>query len=146
MKMYSQCDKFVVVSRMYDTLCSRICNKMTEKKNLICFFFIYIMWGNEYMICNDDSSWKVRLIGGDMWCVTMVFISYLFCVNIMLCVRYCNVWWNFRGGYDKYTVRGPITNTHEIISAGCESAWRRIGGFNSGRWYLRCLWRVDWWR
>ena len=31
----------------------------------------------------------------------------------MLRIRYCNIWWCVPGGYFKYTVGRPISNTHK---------------------------------
>ena len=85
-----------------------------------------------------------------MWWVTIVFICYLYCVNVILHIRYCNIWWCVCRGYVKYSVWRPITNIHEnmanIISTGCGSGWRWIWGFNGGRGYLRYVWCVHWWR
>ena len=45
---------------------------------------------------------------------------------IVLHIRYCNISWSVRGGYVRYAVWRPITNTHEnmsnIMSTGCGSA------------------------
>ena len=57
---------------------------------------------------------------GNRWGVVMVIlISYLYCVNVIWLIRYCNKWWSVRGRYDKYTMLRPIN---------CGSAWRRIWG------------------
>ena len=86
----------------------------------------------------------------ELWWVTVVFICYLYCVNVMLRIRYCNIWWSVHGWYDKYTVWRPITNTHEnmtnIMSTGSGSAWWRIWRVNGGRWYLKWVGCIDWWR
>ena len=68
--------------------------------------------------------------------VIIICMSYIFLVNAILHICYCNLWWDEHKEYGKYAVLRRTSNNHEImaniISTGGEVAWRRILRFNGG--------------
>ena len=100
--------------------------------------------------------WRVNMISlghkGNRWWVVLgynIFYS-LCCVDVMLRIRYINIWWYMRGRYVKYTVWRLISNAREnmanIVSTGCRIPWRYIWRSNGGSWYLRYVGWGDWLR
>ena len=63
---------------------------------------------------------------GNRWEVVLGYNNFLLAISVVLILCYSNRLWCVRGGYVKYTVWRPISNTHEnmanIMSTGCGSA------------------------
>ena len=91
------------------------------------------------------SSIPTLIICSVLNCNMYVIIICICClchVNVILHIRYCNLWMYVCKEYDKYSVSRGTSNNHEImvniISTGGEGVWRWTWKFNGGKWYLRC--------
>ena len=60
--------------------------------------------------------------------VIIICISCLCRVNVILHMRYCNLWWCIHNEYSKYTISSGTSNNYEImaniISTGGNGVWR----------------------
>ena len=65
------------------------------------------------------------MLGYVLCCIKIIIcISCLYCVNDILHIFYCNLWWYVCKGCVKYTVWRRIENMANIISTGGGGAWR----------------------